>query len=368
METIAFSHMSWSAVRDLGQWPALVGLGFHPGCLGIGEGYQGITDAEGKVAAMRRYGGDLLACTARAGEDLVGLLIRKTDGGRLVVYDLFVADAFRRRGIGRELVALAMRASHASVAAAEINRENAPSRALFESCGFRRTLSSDWFVLPPPAAGPSGPAGLERVTLEGRLVRLDPLQRDHHAALCAVGLDPDLWRWTAGHVDDAEGMRAYIERALARQAEGSVLPFATVERTSGTVVGSTRFACFEPEDRHVEIGWTWIAPRWQRTGINVEAKYLMLRHAFESLRLNRVELKTDVLNAASRRAILGIGATEEGTLRRHMVTSRGRVRDTVLFSIVADEWPSVRARLESRLAGGTAPSGGCPPRRRQRRP
>ncbi|HEX5136930.1 MAG TPA: GNAT family N-acetyltransferase [Planctomycetota bacterium] len=190
---------------------------------------------------------------------------------------------------------------------------------------------------------------LEPVTLEGRLVRLEPLRRDHHAAFCAVGLDPDLWRWTAGHVDDAEGMRAYIERALARQAEGSVLPFATVERASGTVIGSTRFAWFEPKDRRVEIGWTWIARRWQRTGINVEAKVLMLRHAFETLRLNRVELMTDVLNAASRRAILGIGATEEGTLRRHMVTSRGRVRDTVLFSIVADEWPSVRARLESRL-------------------
>ena len=119
-----------------------------------------------------------------------------------------------------------------------------------------------------------------------------------------------------------------------------------------------RFAYFEPDDRRVEIGWTWIARPWQRTGVNVEAKYLMLRHAFEALRLNRVELMTDVLNAASRKAILGIGATEEGVLRRHMVTSRGRVRDTVLFSIVADEWPSVRARLEKRLS---APGGhACP--------
>jgi N-acetyltransferase len=191
---------------------------------------------------------------------------------------------------------------------------------------------------------------LEPVTLEGRLVRLEPLRRDHHAALCAAGLDPELWRWTAGHVDTAEEMRAYIERALARQAEGSVLPFATLERASGGIIGSTRFAHFEPEDRRVEIGWTWIARRWQRTGINVEAKYLMLRHAFETLRLNRVELMTDVLNASSRKAILGIGATQEGLLRRHMVTSRGRIRDTLIFSIVADEWPSVRARLEARLS------------------
>jgi RimJ/RimL family protein N-acetyltransferase len=109
-------------------------------------------------------------------------------------------------------------------------------------------------------------------------------------------------------------------------------------------------ACFEARDRRVEIGWTWLGRPWQRTGLNVEAKCLMLRHAFETLGLNRVELKTDALNAASRRAILGIGATEEGVLRRHMMTSRGRVRDTVLFSIVADDWPSVRARLEARLA------------------
>jgi RimJ/RimL family protein N-acetyltransferase len=198
--------------------------------------------------------------------------------------------------------------------------------------------------------------GLEPVTLEGRLVRLEPLRGGHHGALCAVGLDPEIWRFTAGHVDNAEEMRAYIERALARQAEGTVLPFATVERKTGVVVGSTRFAHFEPEDRRVEIGWTWIGRRWQRTGINVEAKYLMLRHAFDALRLNRVELMTDVLNAASRNAILGIGATEEGLLRRHMVTSRGRVRDTLVFSIVADEWPAVRARLEARLsARGDAP-------------
>lgn len=196
------------------------------------------------------------------------------------------------------------------------------------------------------------------MTLEGRLVRLEPLRVDHHEALCAVGLDPEIWRWTAGHVDDAGEMRAYIDRALQRQAEGSVLPFATVERASGRIIGSTRFAHLEPEDRRVEIGWTWIARPWQRTGINVEAKYLMLRHAFETVRLNRVELLTDALNAASRKAILGLGATEEGLLRRHMVTSRGRVRDTLVFSIVADEWPAVRSRIEARLSARGAGAAG----------
>ena len=191
---------------------------------------------------------------------------------------------------------------------------------------------------------------LEPVILEGRLVRLEPLRRDHHAALCAVGLDPEIWRWPAGHVDTPEEMRTYIERALERQAQGTALPFATIERAGGRIVGSTRFACFEPDDRCVEIGWTWVARPWQRTGINVEAKYLMLRHAFATLGLNRVEFKTDVLNAASRKAIRDIGATEEGILRRHMVTSRGRVRDSVSFSIIAEEWPSVRALLERRLS------------------
>lgn len=193
---------------------------------------------------------------------------------------------------------------------------------------------------------------LEPVTLEGHLARLEPLRRDHLPALCEVGLDAEIWRWTSFHVESAEGMRDYIERGLARQAQGHALPFATVERAGGRIVGSTRFESFEPHDRRVEIGWTWIARPSQRTGINVEAKYLMLRHAFETLGLHRVELKTDVLNAASRKAILGIGATEEGILRRHMVTSRGRVRDTVYFSIIAEEWPTVRRRLEERLRGG----------------
>jgi len=192
---------------------------------------------------------------------------------------------------------------------------------------------------------------LEPVILEGSLVRLEPLRKDHHAALCEVGLDPRIWQWTAGHVDSADEMRAYIDRALTRQAEGSALPFATVDRASGTVVGSTRYGAFAPDHGRVEIGWTWIAPRWQRSGINVEAKYLMLRHAFETLHLHRVELKTDVRNAASRRAILALGATEEGVLRGHLVTSRGHRRDTLYFSILADEWPRVRRKLEARLDG-----------------
>jgi RimJ/RimL family protein N-acetyltransferase len=187
---------------------------------------------------------------------------------------------------------------------------------------------------------------VQSVTLEGRHVRLEPLLIDHHADLCEAGLDEDLWRWIPKAVRTPDDMREYIEIALRAQAKGSALPFATVERESGRAVGSTRFANIERVHRRLEIGWTWIGRRWQRTAVNTEAKYLMLRHAFETLGAMRVELKTDSLNERSRRAILRLGAVEEGTFRKHMMTESGRVRHTVYFSIIDEEWPGVKARLE----------------------
>lgn len=189
------------------------------------------------------------------------------------------------------------------------------------------------------------------VVLEGQVVRLEPLSMDHHAALCQVGLDPELWRWTHSLVQTSEQMTRYIQAALDGQAEGRELPFATRERASGRVIGSTRFGSIDRANRRVEIGWTWIARPWQRTAVNTEAKYLMLRHAFEHWGCLRVELKTDVLNEASRRAILRIGAREEGVLRKHMITATGRVRDTVYYSILDTEWPTVQAMLEEKLRG-----------------
>lgn len=188
------------------------------------------------------------------------------------------------------------------------------------------------------------------VTLEGSHVRLEPLTVDHIGPLVEVGLDPDLWRWTQAILRTEDDLRAYVETALAEQAIGRSLPFATVERSSGRVIGSTRFGTIEPAHRRVEIGWTWIARPWQRTAINTEAKYLMLRHAFEMLGCIRVELKTDVLNERSRRAIERLGAREEGVLRDHVITSSGRIRGTVYYSILAAEWPDVRARLVERMA------------------
>lgn len=187
------------------------------------------------------------------------------------------------------------------------------------------------------------------VVLEGEYVRLEPLGLDHLDALCDVGLDAELWRWTSVSMGSRDEMAAYIREALDGREQGVMLPFATVERASGTVVGSTRYGNIDLANRRVEIGWTWVARPWQRTAVNTEAKLLMLRHAFGPLKCHRVEFKTDLLNERSRRAILRLGATQEGILRKHMVTATGRVRDSVYFSIIDTEWPDVEKDLQKKL-------------------
>ncbi len=172
---------------------------------------------------------------------------------------------------------------------------------------------------------------------------------EHHAGLTAIGLDPEIWRLTVAVVRTPEEMRSYMESALRLQAEGSSLPFVTIERSAGRIVGSTRFGNYDPLNRRVEIGWTWLARAWQRTATNTEAKYLMLTHAFERLGCVRVELKTDVLNLPSRKAMMRIGAKEEGILRKHTLMWTGRYRDTVFYSILDQEWPQVKTRLETLL-------------------
>jgi RimJ/RimL family protein N-acetyltransferase len=182
--------------------------------------------------------------------------------------------------------------------------------------------------------------------LQGRHVRLEPLGIEHLDALCEAGLDPELWQLTTSLVRSREEMRRYIGSALMTAEAGTAAPFATVLLETGSVVGSTRFGNMDPSHRRVEIGWTWVARSWQRTAVNTEAKYLMLRHAFEVWQCLRVEFKTDALNTRSRKALARLGAREEGTLRSHMITETGRVRDTVYFSILASEWPGVKKNLE----------------------
>ena len=188
------------------------------------------------------------------------------------------------------------------------------------------------------------------VILEGSHVRLEPLSMDHHPAMCEVALDDSLWQWTSPRLRTADDVRSYMATAIRAQSAGTALPFATVERDSGRVVGGTRYANISRDDRRVEIGWTFVATAWQRTPINTEAKYLMLRHAFETWHCVRVELKTDVLNQRSRRAIERLGAKQEGILRSHMIMDTGRVRDTVYYSILNTEWPEVKSRLQGMLA------------------
>lgn len=191
---------------------------------------------------------------------------------------------------------------------------------------------------------------IEPVTLEGNFVRLEPLSMTHLRGLREVAFDESIWHWTSGVVPTEEGLKRYVETALSEKEKRLAVPFATIEKSSGRVIGSTRFANIEVKHRRVEIGWTWIHPDWQRSAINTEAKFLMLRHAFETWDCIRVELKTDVLNAKSRNAIMRIGAQEEGILRRHFITESGRVRDTIYFSILDSEWDEVKRNLESKLS------------------
>jgi len=195
----------------------------------------------------------------------------------------------------------------------------------------------------------AGEMKIDPVVLEGIHVRLEPLLRKHITGLCEVGLEEQLWRWIPTPVRTADDMAAYVELALKEQANGVSLPFAQIEKATGRLIGSTRYMNIDRVHHRVEIGCTWIGREWQRTAANTEAKYLLLRHAFETLGCMRVELKTDSLNEKSRAAILRIGAKQEGIFRNHMMTSTGRIRHTIYFSIVDSEWPGVKSEMERRL-------------------
>ena len=191
---------------------------------------------------------------------------------------------------------------------------------------------------------------LTPVILEGRHVRLEPLSLAHVDGLCAVGFDESIWRWNPRPpLRTRDDMQRYVESALAARDAGLALPFATLERKTGQPIGSTRFHGPDHENRHVEIGYTWLAPAWQRTAANSEAKLLMLQHAFETWGCIRVEFKTDSLNAKSRNAIARLGAKEEGTFRNHIITHSGRIRHSVYFSILDSEWLAVKANLKAKL-------------------
>ncbi len=188
------------------------------------------------------------------------------------------------------------------------------------------------------------------VIVEGNHVRLEPLTAAHEDALYQAAADGELWQSRVTFVPSSlEATAAYIEEALAGQARGRYLPFVIIHKSFGRIVGTTRYRAIEPGHRRLEIGSTWLAASAQRTVVNTESKYLLLRHAFDQLGCCRVELLTDVLNEQSRAAILRLGAKQEGVLRYHMLMPDGRHRDSVCYSIIQPEWPSVKAGLEAKM-------------------
>ena len=193
------------------------------------------------------------------------------------------------------------------------------------------------------------PERFEPVTLEGRIVRLEPIRLDHIPRLAEVGLDPEIWRWTIARPQSEADLTDWAEAAIRNRDAGTEFPFVTHEVSTGRPIGSSRYMNIALEHRRLEIGWTWLAPAWQRTGANREAKLLMLTHAFEVLGCRRVEFKTDSNNVPSRTALLGVGATFEGIFRKHMVMPDDGVRHSAWYSVIDDEWPDVKRGLEELL-------------------
>lgn len=199
---------------------------------------------------------------------------------------------------------------------------------------------------------------LHPVTLEGYGIRLEPLAREHHDAIVAAAADGRLWELSFTSVPEPEQTHAYISRALTGQKEGHILPWAVRELTSGAIIGSTRYHDIVAEIDRVEVGYTWYGKCWQRSHVNTGCKLLLFEHAFDTLGCRVVGLRTDNLNFASQRAIEALGAKKDGVIRHHRARRDGTVRDTVIYSILATEWPDVRRHLELRLARhGGVPSG-----------
>ena len=186
--------------------------------------------------------------------------------------------------------------------------------------------------------------------LEGRLVVLEPLTRAHAEGLFAAAQDAEIWRWMHVGAHEREPFEDWLEAALGAARDGREAPFAILLREGGEPVGSSRYLTLRPEHRGLEIGHTWHARRVWGTGVNVEAKYLLLRHAFEELGCLRVEFKTEARNERSRAALEALPARFEGIFRKHMVVRGGELRDSAYYAVVDDEWPEVKANLERRLS------------------
>lgn len=190
----------------------------------------------------------------------------------------------------------------------------------------------------------------ENVVLEGKLVRLEQISATHKAGLCEAIADGELWKLFVTLVPHPDNIDGFLKYAQELYEAGDGISFAIIDKATGKVAGSTRFMKANLANQRLEIGYTFLGKSWQKTRINTEAKYLMLQHAFTVMDCNRVELLTDYLNDSSRNAILRLGAKQEGILRNHMVMPDGRIRDSVLFSIIKHEWPGIQQHLAFKLS------------------
>lgn len=194
----------------------------------------------------------------------------------------------------------------------------------------------------------------EAVVLEGTHVRLEPLTAEHAQGLCDAADDGRLWELWYSSVPGPDAMDEYVRGALLMHSEGRAMPFAVRSRSDGRIVGSTRYCNIDTDNQRLEIGYTWYAASAQRSAVNSECKLLLLQHAFETLACIAVEFRTHWLNHRSRAAIARLGAKQDGVLRNHRILADGSVRDTVVFSILDNEWPGVKSLLRTRLARGEA--------------
>ena len=189
------------------------------------------------------------------------------------------------------------------------------------------------------------------ITLQGKYVRLEPMMEAHAPALAEIGVGQPFWDFMVyGRMETADDMRAWVRDILARAEKGTDVPFVAIHIDSGRMAGASRYMNIMPNDRGLEIGGTWYGPEYQRTVVNTECKYLLLQHAFEKLGCIRVQLKTDLRNERSQKAIERIGAVKEGILRNHMILPDGYYRHSVYYSILDIEWPDVKRRLEEMMA------------------
>ena len=183
----------------------------------------------------------------------------------------------------------------------------------------------------------------QEIILQDEYVRLEPLQERHFDLLLPVALEKDLWRFTVARIETGEQFRDYFDTALHEKAQYRSYSFAVYDKKEKAYVGSTRFGNIDLKNKRLEIGWTWLHPSLHGSGFNKHCKYLLLTYCFETLQLNRVELKTSLLNLRSQKAMLRIGAVQEGIFRKHTINDDGTIRDTVYFSFIKDEWPSIKA-------------------------